>query len=143
MLTIKTVSYTHLDVYKRQNGVNAVYRPGKSDGSDPTYSCAALVKKYYQKMYHVTPYNLLPGCKPTVEGNSFVEVTSPKVGDIVRCTNTAGVSSHWAVVQKVTSTQVVFLEQNWKWQEGKVTMAKADRALEKDSSSLHLSLIHI
>ena len=29
-------------------GVNAVYRPGKWDGDDKTYSCAALIKKYYQ-----------------------------------------------------------------------------------------------
>lgn len=119
------------------NGVNAIYRPGKSDGSSATYSCAALVKKYYQKMYGVTPYNLLPGCTPTVSGDSFVEVSSPEVGDIVRCTNSAGVSSHWAVIQGVTSSQVILLEQNWKWQDGGVTYAKADRSLAKNSSSLH------
>lgn len=119
------------------NGVNAIYRPGKSDGSDATYSCAALVKKYYQKMYGVTPYNLLPGCTPVVSGDTFVEVTSPQVGDIVRCTNSAGVSSHWAVIQGVTYSQVILLEQNWKWQESGITYAKADRSLAKNSASLH------
>lgn len=119
------------------NGVNAIYRPGGSDGSSATYSCAALVKKYYGKVYGVTPYNLLPGCTPIVSGDSFVEVSSPKVGDIVRCTNSAGVSSHWAIVQKVTSSQVVLLEQNWKWQQSGATYAKADRELNKNSSTLH------
>ena len=119
------------------NGVNAIYRPGGSDGSSATYSCAALVKKYYGKVYGVTPYNLLPGCTPTVSGDSFVEVSSPQVGDIVRCTNSSGVSSHWAIVQKVTSSQVVLLEQNWKWQQSGVTYAKADRELNKNSSTLH------
>lgn len=119
------------------NGVNAIYRPGKSDGSNATYSCAALVKKYYQKIYGVTPYNLLPGCTPVVSGDTFVEVTSPQVGDIVRCTNSSGVSSHWAVIQAVTGSEVILLEQNWKWQERGITFAKADRALAKNSTSLH------
>lgn len=45
-------------------GVNAVYRPGKWDGNDKTYSCAALVKKYYQARYGFTPYNLFSGATP-------------------------------------------------------------------------------
>jgi hypothetical protein len=120
------------------NGVKALYRPGGSDGSDATYSCAALVKKYYQKMYGVTPYNLLTNATPTVDGSDqFVEVSKPAVGDIVRCTNSSGVSSHWAIVQAVTDSEVILLEQNWKWQDNGVTYAKADRNLDKDSSKLH------
>jgi hypothetical protein len=120
------------------NGVSALYRPGGSDGSDATYSCAALVKKYYQKMYGVTPYNLLTDATPTVDGSDqFVEVSKPAVGDIVRCTNSSGVSSHWAIVQAVTDSEVILLEQNWKWQDNGVTYAKADRNLDKDSSKLH------
>lgn len=119
------------------NGVNAIYRPGGSDGSDKTYSCAALVKKYYNKVYGVTPYNLLTAATPLVSnGDSFVRVNSPRVGDIVNCTNSRGVRSHWAIVQKVTEDSVVLLEQNWKWQQSGVTMAKADRSLDKNSSSL-------
>ena len=119
------------------NGVDAIYRPGSSDGSNKTYSCAALVKKYYKKVYGVVPYNLNTGCKPQVSGDSFVKVKSPKVGDIVRCSNSSGRSSHWAIVQKVTKTKVVLLEQNWKWRSGGKTYAKSDRSISKTSSSLH------
>lgn len=119
------------------NGVDAIYRPGGSDGTNMTYSCAALVKKYYRKVYGVTPYNLNTGCKPQVSGGSFVEVSNPKVGDIVRCCNSSGRSSHWAIVKKVTKKDVVLLEQNWKWRSGGKTYAKSNRSLSKKSSSLH------
>lgn len=123
------------------NGVDAIYRPGGSDGSDKTYSCAALVKKYYSKIYGVTPYNLLTNATPVVyNGDSFVKVKTPRVGDIVNCANSNGVFSHWAIVQDVTDDEVVLLEQNWKWQQGGVTMAKADRSLNKNSSLRYFRL---
>lgn len=108
-------------------GVNAVYRPGKWDGNDKTYSCAALVKKYYQARYGFTPYNLLPGRTPTDEskGGQFKKVSSPKVGDV------ASADTHWAIVQNVSGNNVTLLEQNWKWQEKGRTYAKADRVVSK------------
>lgn len=108
-------------------GVNAVYRPGKWDGNDKTYSCAALVKKYYQARYGFTPYNLFAGATPEEydKGGKFKKVSSPKVGDI------ASKSTHWAIVQNVSGNNVTLLEQNWKWMEGKKTYAKADRVVSK------------
>lgn len=108
-------------------GVNAVYRPGKWDGNDKTYSCAALVKKYYQARYGFTPYNLLSGRTPTDESNGgkFKKVSSPKVGDV------AAAGTHWAIVQNVSGNNVTLLEQNWKWQEKGRTYAKADRVVSK------------
>lgn len=139
-MTLVTVRKTG-QVVDSFNGVDAIYRPGGSDGSNPTYSCAALVKKYYAKVYGVTPYNLLTGATPVVyNGDSFVKVQTPRVGDIVNCTNSNGVFSHWAIIQAVTDDEVVLLEQNWKWQQGGVTMAKADRSLNKNSSLRYFRL---
>ncbi|EDR97618.1 hypothetical protein DWV34_07140 [Anaerostipes sp. AF04-45] len=108
-------------------GVNAVYRPGKWDGNDKTYSCAALVKKYYQARYGFTPYNLFSGATPEEyeKGGKFKKVSSPKVGDI------ASAGTHWAIVQNVSGNNVTLLEQNWKWQEKGRTYAKADRVVSK------------
>lgn len=108
-------------------GVNAVYRPGKWDGDDKTYSCAALVKKYYQARYGFTPYNLFAGATPLEydKGGKFKKVTSPKVGDI------ASKSTHWAIVQNVSGNNVTLLEQNWKRVVGKKTYAKSDRVVSK------------
>lgn len=108
-------------------GVNAVYRPGKWDGNDKTYSCAALVKKYYQAKYGFTPYNLFAGATPEeyAKGGKFKKVSSPKIGDI------ASAGTHWAIVQNVSGTNVTLLEQNWKWQEKGRTYAKADRTVSK------------
>ena len=108
-------------------GVNAVYRPGKWDGDDKTYSCAALIKKYYQIRCGFTPYNLLPGRTPVEDekGGNFKKVSTPKVGDI------AAKDTHWAIVQNVSGNSVTLLEQNWKWTEGKKTYAKADRVVSK------------
>ena len=108
-------------------GVNAVSRPGKWDGNDKTYSCAALVKKYYQARYGFTPYNLFSGATPEEyeKGGKFKKVSSPKVGDI------ASAGTHWAIVQNVSGNNVTLLEQNWKWQEKGRTYAKADRVVSK------------
>jgi uncharacterized protein YjdB len=108
-------------------GVNAVYRPGKWDGDDKIYSCAALVKKYYQARYGFTPYNLFAGATPLEydKGGKFKKVTSPKVGDI------ASKSTHWAIVQNVSGNNVTLLEQNWKRVVGKKTYAKSDRVVSK------------
>lgn len=108
-------------------GVNAVYRPGGWDGDDKTYSCAALIKKYYQARYGFTPYNLFAGATPKEydKGGTFKKVTSPRVGDI------ASKSTHWAIVQNVSGNNVTLLEQNWKWQEKGKTYAKADRVVSR------------
>ncbi|MBS7008749.1 Ig-like domain-containing protein [Anaerostipes sp.] len=108
-------------------GVDAVYRPGGWDGNDKTYSCAALVKKFYQARYGFTPYNLFAGATPQEydKGGTFKKVSSPKVGDI------ASKSTHWAIVQNVSGNNITLLEQNWKWQEGGKTYAKADRVVSK------------
>lgn len=122
------------------NGVSAIYRPkhtsssnGGSDGSNTTYSCAALVKKYYAAIYGVTPYNLLHKRTPIADGYTFKKVSSSsvKVGDISAYIGSS--SNHWSIVQGISGANVVLLEQNWKWMEGSTTCAKSDRRVKKTS----------
>lgn len=115
-------------------GVNALYRPGGSDGSDSIYSCAALIKRYYSKVHGKTPYNLLYNCTPIMEGGIFKKVTSPAVGDIVGYPNASRKCNHWAIVQKVSGSKVVLFEQNWKWTEGRTTYAVSDHEVGINSS---------
>ncbi len=115
-------------------GVDALYRPGGSDGSDTTYSCAALVKRYYSKVYGKTPYNLLYNCTPVIDGGVFKKTASPAAGDIVGYPNASRKCNHWAIVQKVSGSKVVLLEQNWKWTEGKTTYAVSDHEVGVHSS---------
>lgn len=114
-------------------GVEALYRPGGSDGSDSTYSCAALVKKYYAARYGKTPYNLLYNKTPIIEGGTFQKVTTPKVGDIVGYPNASRKCNHWAIVQGISGNNIILFEQNWKWQEGGVTYALSDHVVGKNS----------
>lgn len=112
------------------NGVDAIYRPGKNDGSNATYSCAAYIKKYYKEIYGVSVYNLYNGRTPlTYEGISIKPAKAPKVGDI------AGGSSHWAIVKSVDkeNKKVVLIEQNWKWSQGGQTVCKTNRTVSWDS----------
>lgn len=121
-LTIKKDSYV-ADTFK---GVDAIYRPGKNDGSNATYSCAAFIKKFYKEVYDVSIYNLYGGSTPlTYEGTTFSSVKSPKVGDI------AATSSHWAIVKSVDkeNKKVVLIEQNWKWQQAGQTVCKINRTV--------------
>lgn len=93
------------------NGVDALYRKGSNDGSSTTYSCAAFIKKYYQKVYGVSVYNLFGGSTPkTYEGKKISSVKAPKEGDIAYKNN------HWSIVKKVNANgTVTLIEQNWKW----------------------------
>lgn len=115
------------------NGVKAIYRRGRSDGSSSTYSCAAYVKKYYKKVYKKTVNNLFYGRTPNVYGDSFVRVKKPRVGDIA-AVNTNHGTTHWAIVKKVNSNKsVTLIEQNWKWQQGGSTYTKKNRKIKNSS----------
>lgn len=129
-LVVKCDSYVS-DTFK---GVDAIYRPGKTDGTSVTYSCAAFVKKFYKEVYDVSVYNLYGGSTPlTYEGNSFESVSTPNVGDI------AATSSHWAIVKSVDKEkkEVVLIEQNWKWQQGGQTFCKINRTLSFNSLNFY------
>lgn len=108
------------------NGVDALYRPGRNDGSNSTYSCAAFVKKYYKTVYDVTVNNLYGGSIPNaVNRDSFIRADKPQVGDIV------AEPSHWAIVKAVNEDDtVILIEQNWKWQQGGKTVTKINRIVK-------------
>lgn len=114
------------------NGVNAIYRPSNiySEGRNTTYSCAAFVKKYYKEVYGVSAYNLFYNKIPnTYEGEKFVLVTKPQVGDIA-ASNTSKSSTHWAIVKEVNKDNTVTLiEQNWKWMQNSKTVTKINRTV--------------
>ena len=115
------------------NGVEAIYSKNYTAPGDATYNCAALVKKYYAKHYGVTPYNLLPGRRPVVNGRSLNKVTSPKIGDIVGIKTSSGVNGHWAIVKDVNGNQVTLFEQNWKYN-GKT---KVNRKIDISSANYY------
>ncbi|MFA9466946.1 MAG: hypothetical protein ACERKN_22050 [Velocimicrobium sp.] len=115
-------------------GVDALYRPGKTDGTSATYSCAAFVKKYYKEQYDLSLYHLSGGSTPlTYEGDTFESVKTPKIGDI------AATNSHWAIVKSVDKENetVVLIEQNWKWQQGGQTMCKINRTISFKSLTFY------
>ena len=125
-LVVKKESFV-ADTFK---GVDAIYRPGKNDGTSQTYSCAAFIKKFYKEVYDVSVYNLYGGSKPlTYEGDTFKSVKSPAVGDI------AATKSHWAIVKSVDkeNKEVVLIEQNWKWQQNGQTVCKVNRTVSFSS----------
>lgn len=111
--------------------VNAIYHPiyGLSDYevfSDETYSCAALVSKFYKAVYGVETSYLYPGSPPQANNATFVKTSSPKVGDIY------GSYNHWAIVKAVSRTTVTLFEQNWCWigDDGKTTFAQYARKVD-------------
>lgn len=114
------------------NGVDALYRPGGSDGSNSTYSCAAYVKKYYKAIYGVTPNNLFHNRTPGVTNDSFIIVSSPQPGDIAAM-NTSGYSTHWAIVKEVGKSNVTLIEQNWKWSQGGQYVTKINRTVSNNT----------
>ncbi len=116
------------------NGVDAIYRPGSTDGSSATYSCAAYIKKYYKTMYGVTPMNLFYNRTPVVSGDKFIKVSSPRIGDIVAI-NTSRSTTHWAIVKEVKSDVVVLIEQNWKWKQGGKYVAQINREISISSAT--------
>lgn len=91
----------------------AIYAPKANVANyntDTTYCCAALVKRFYANTFKVTVYGLVStGSVPTVTSGSFVEVNTPKAGDIVRFNN----YTHWAIIKKIDSSgNITLLEQN-------------------------------
>ena len=110
-------------------GVDALYRKGRSDGSSTTYSCAAYIKKFYKEIYGVSVNNLFAGATPRSSKGTFKLVKTPEAGDIVACPSTSG-SNHWAIVKQVNDDNTVTLiEQNWKWSQGGQTVCKINRKI--------------
>jgi hypothetical protein len=93
--------------------VDAIYTNAAHSGSDPIYSCAAFVKKFYQQIYGVNVYNLHSSVStPLVydDKGSFMITETPQVGDIVR----DNVRTHWAIVKEVTEDTVTIIQQNYR-----------------------------
>ncbi len=119
------------------NGVQALYRPGRNDGSNSTYSCAAFIKRYYKEVHGVTVMNLFAGRTPSSSKGSFKSVSTPQVGDVVACPSTSG-SNHWAIVKQVNNNNTVTLiEQNWKWSQGGQTLCKINRSISISSGKFY------
>lgn len=129
IITIKGNNF----VADKLDGVKALYRTGKNDGSDSTYSCAAYIKRYYKEEHGVSVNNLFSGRTPNASKGDFRSVKKPQVGDIVSCSSTSG-SNHWAIVKKINSNNTVTLiEQNWKWSQGGQTLCKVNRTISVPS----------
>lgn len=93
--------------------VEAAYTNGAYSGSDPVYSCAAFVKKFYSMIYGIEVYNLVSkDSTPMVYYNkgSFSLTDQPRVGDIVR-DNTR---THWAIVKSVDGDIITVVQQNYR-----------------------------
>ncbi len=109
--------------------VDAVYTNGPHSGSDPVYSCAAFVKKFYQQVYGIGVYNLhSTKSTPLIYDNkgSFTITEQPQVGDIVR-DNTR---THWAIVKAVSEDTVTLIQQNYR----SGTMAWVDCTVDRKDS---------
>lgn len=109
------------------NGVSSLYQPGSWDGTDPTYSCAAYVIRYYSTVYGKTVYNLFHAQTPmTTDTDSFVAVSDPQPGDI--CAQVKTSTNHWSIVKSVNAAAqtVTVIDQNNKWSYGNVTQAYKD-----------------
>ncbi len=92
--------------------VEAVYTSEAHSGSDPIYSCAAFVKKFYQSTYGIKVYNLNSSSStPLIYDNkgSFIVTDLPQVGDIVRDNN----RTHWAIVKEILGDTVTLIQQNY------------------------------
>lgn len=127
LVTITKENFT-VDTF---NGVDAVYRPGSSDGSSPVYSCAAYIKKYYKEVYDVSLYNLFYNKAPkSYGGEKVIKVSEPRIGDIVACDTDHG-TTHWAIVKELNGDgTVALIEQNWKWTQGGKTVTTKNRTVE-------------
>ncbi len=93
--------------------VEAVYTNGAYSGSDPIYSCAAFVKKFYQQVYGIGVYNLSStSSTPLIYENKgeFLITEQPQVGDIVRDNN----RTHWAIVKEVSENTITLIQQNYR-----------------------------
>lgn len=106
--------------------VEAIYTNAAHSGSDPIYSCAAFVKKFYQQVYGIGVYNLHSSVStPLIYDNkgSFLITEEPQVGDIVR----DNARTHWAIVKDVTEDTVTVIQQNYRTG----TMAWADCSVDR------------
>lgn len=93
--------------------VEAVYSNVGYTGNDPTYSCAAFIKNFYQAVYGINVYNLHNSTSvPLVYDNkgSFALTTKPQIGDIVR-DNTR---THWAIVKSISGNTITVIQQSYK-----------------------------
>lgn len=93
--------------------VDAIYTNAAHSGSDPIYSCAAFVKKFYLQIYGIDVYNLHSSAStPLVYDNkgSFMITETPQVGDIVR----DNARTHWAIVKEVSEDTVSIIQQNYR-----------------------------
>lgn len=90
--------------------VDALYKPyGSGYDSDPTYCCAAFVKRFYSQVYGKNVYNLWSVTSvPQMDNGSFRETTEPKTGDILRDNE----SVHWAIVKEVNGNTITLIQQN-------------------------------
>lgn len=90
--------------------VEARYRPYDSTvDTDSTYSCAALVKRFYSQVYGRNVYGLESTTSvPLIDSGSFWETTAPKTGDIIR----DNLSVHWALVKEVSGNTITVIQQN-------------------------------
>ena len=123
------------------NGVDTWYRPGRNDGSNETYCCAAYVKRYYEEVYGVKIRGLIGQVIPNVVsgGDYLIVVDDPQTGDIIRERTDHG-TTHWAIVKEVKDDgTVIAIEQNWKYRSGGQTIARVDREME-DSRCTYLRL---
>lgn len=120
------------------NGVNAYYRKGPSDGSDKFYSCAAFVKRYYKEVYGVNVNNLLYKRTPHAQGDSFKQIKTPRVGDIVAM-NTGHGTTHWAIAKSVSEdgSTITLIEQNWKWTQNGSTVSLKNRKVKTSKVRLY------
>ena len=118
-------------------GIDALYRKGRSDGSSTTYSCAAYIKRFYKEIYGVSVNNLFAGRTPNSSKGTFKLVKTPESGDIVSCPSSSG-SNHWAIVKQVNDDNTVTLiEQNWKWSQGGQTVCKINRRISISSGKFY------
>lgn len=133
---VLTVSKTSF-VSDTLNGVSALYRPGRSDGTNATYSCAAFIKRYYKEVYGIGVNNLLYKRTPNAIGSdTFIKVTKPQIGDIVSET-TSHSTTHWSIVKSVDENRVTVIEQNWKWQQGGKTYTRVNRSVKNSSVTFY------
>lgn len=133
---VLTVSKTSF-VSDTLNGVSALYRPGKSDGTNATYSCAAFIKRYYTKVYGIGVNNLLYKRTPNAIGSDkFIKVTEPQVGDIVSETTSHG-TTHWSIVKSVGENKVTVIEQNWKWRQNGTTYTRVNRSVKNSAVTFY------
>jgi hypothetical protein len=92
--------------------VDAIYTNEAHSGSDPTYSCAAFVKKFYKSVYGIGVYNLNSSSStPLIYENkgSFLVTDTPQVGDIVRDNQ----RTHWAIVKEISEDTITIIQQNY------------------------------